>query len=170
MSNLQLAMAFTRKAEGGFVSDNGGPTDFGVTQETYDAYRHSVGAPLQDVRLIGASEVQTIMFQDYWKPAHCDDLPTKLSVCQFDAAFNSGCGEAIKLLQRALGVTVDGDYGPFTHSAVLACDDLHTSAAYLDARWAFMQQICAGEPPAKRLNGYRNRVQHLRDYLAQLGG
>lgn len=170
MSNFQLAVTFTRQAEGGFTVDNGGATNFGVTQTTYDAYRHSVGAPQQLVRDISAQEVATIMYQDYWLPAHCNDLPTRVSVCQFDAAFNSGNREAILLLQRALGVKDDGDYGPFTHAAVLACDDLHTSSAYLDARWAFMQKICTGEPPTVRLNGYRNRIDHLREYLAQLGG
>lgn len=170
MSNFYLAMTFTRSAEGGFTVDNGGATDFGITQATYDAYRHSVGAPLQDVRHIGQQEVSTIMWQDYWLPSHCNDLPTRLSICQFDAAFNSGAHEAILLLQRALDVGVDGDYGPFTHAAVLACDDAHTASAYLDARWAFMQQICARESPEKRLNGYRNRIDHLRAYLSTLNG
>lgn len=170
MTNFQLAVAFTAKAEGGFTVDNGGPTDFGVTQETYDTYRDSIGAPRQSVTLITQAEVQAIMWAMFWLPSHCDDLPTRLSVCQFDAAFNSGADEAIKLLQRTLGVSVDGDYGPFTHAAVLACHDDIAALRYLDVRWAFMQEICAGEPPTERLNGYRNRITNLRGYLATIGG
>ena len=170
VSNFDLAMSFTRSAEGGFTVDNGGPTDFGITQATYDTYRQSIGAPEQDVRHIGLSEVTAIMWQDYWVPANCNDLPARLSICQFDTAFNSGTHEAITLLQRALGVTADGDYGPITHAAVLACDDISTSSAYLDARWAFMQAICAGESPEVRLNGYRNRIDHLRSYLNNING
>ena len=170
MSTFQLAKAFTDSAERGFTVDDGGPTQGGITQTTYNEYRQSIGAPIQDVRLIVASEITAIQWNFYWLPGHCDSMPTRLSICHFDNYFNSDPRDAIEVLQRSLGVTVDGDYGPITHAAVLACDDISTSSDYLDARWAFMQEICTGESPEVRLNGYRNRIDHLRSYLNNING
>lgn len=168
MSNLILAETFTRQAEGGFTVDNGGPTNYGVTQGTYDAYRESVNLPRQSVSFISQAEVSTIMSSEYWLPAGCDKLPRNLSICQFDTSFNSGPSRAVKLLQETLGVPADGMFGPETEAAVAACDDDNTASAYLDHRWAFMKNICMGEPPTQRLNGYRNRIAALRVYLSHL--
>lgn len=171
MSNFQLAKKFTDGAERGFTVDDGGATENGITQRTYDTYRESVGAPMQDVRLMTPQEATAIQWNFFWLPGHCDSMPMRLSVCHFDCYFNSDPEDAVKILQRALGFTgdeVDGDYGPFTHAAVLACDDLHTSTAYLEERWTFMQDICKNESPTVRLNGYKNRINHLKTYLSEL--
>lgn len=109
MSNFQLAKNFTDDAERGFTVDNGGPTQGGITQDTYDGYRQRMGAPLQSVRLITPQEVTAIQWNEFWLPGHCDSMPTRLSVCHFDCFFNSRPHEAIKVLQRALGIKDDGD-------------------------------------------------------------
>ena len=168
-SNFFAALKFTRDAEGGFTVDDGGPTNFGITQSTYDDYRESLGSEPQSVKLITQGEVQAIMQTEYWQPSHCDQLPLRLSVCQFDAAINSGPTEAVRMLQEALGISADGDFGPITYGAVLGCNDTETAQKYLDVRTAFLRDICQGEDPHIRLDGYMNRIANLRAYLKTLG-
>lgn len=54
----------------------------------------------------------------YWIPAKCDLIPWPLSNLVFDLAVNAGKPQAIKTLQRALGVSVDGIFGKDTLDAV----------------------------------------------------
>ncbi len=144
----------------------------GITQVMYDIYRRHLGAPLQAVKFITPAEEGDIAFTYFWEPAHCAELSTKLSICQFDASYNSGSGRAIKFLQAALGVVVDGDFGPKTKEAVLSIaltGEEEVVTKYLAIRWQFFLDITAGEPPTIRLNGYRNRIDRLKAYLNSLG-
>ena len=52
--------------------------------------------------------------RDYWGPAGCDALPDLLKYEMFDMAVNVGRVEAIRLLQKAVGATIDGALGPNT--------------------------------------------------------
>lgn len=115
-----LAVTIQPDVEGGFVNnrhDPGGATDEGVTQAVYDTYRRSIGLKPQSVSKIKPSEVQAIYKSLYWNKVHGDDLPIGVDMIVFDIAVNSGPGEAIKLLQEALGVSVDGQIGPQTIAA-----------------------------------------------------
>ncbi len=170
MTPFEQAMNFTTQAERGFIVDDGGPTQSGVTQNTYDVYRNLVGAPPQDVRKMTPGEYQAIMYQMFWQPGRCEFLPLRLAICQFDTVVNSWTVRATKILQEALGIPVDGDFGPQTQNAAASCNDAVVAEKYLDVRWAFMQSICAGEPPTVRLDGYRNRIKNLRAYLLTLAG
>jgi lysozyme family protein len=106
----------------------------------------------------------------YWLPAHCDVLPVKLSIANFDTAYNEGPPEAIMILQHCLGVETDGVWGPITAGALqtaLAGDEGGLLEAYLSRRLAVYQIIAANNPDeAQYLDGWDNRVAHLREYLA----
>ena len=103
--------------------DPGGRTNQGVTQGTYTMYRRSKGLASQDVWAMPAAERDEIYTKHYWDPIHGDELPTGLSFAVFDAAVNSGVGQAGKWLQRALGEhyqgQADGLVGGKTLQAVL---------------------------------------------------
>ena len=103
--------------------DPGGRTNQGVTQGTYTMYRRSKGLASQDVWAMPAAERDEIYTKHYWDPIHGDELPTGLSFAVFDAAVNSGVGQAGKWLQRALGEhyqgQADGLIGGKTLQAVL---------------------------------------------------
>lgn len=106
------------KSEGGYVNhpkDPGGATNKGITQATYDAYR----SRKQSVRLITDAEVASIYKSRYWDAVQADDLPAGLDYAVFDFAVNSGPVRAIRFLQDALGVSVDGQIGPLTVKAAL---------------------------------------------------
>ena len=103
--------------------DPGGRTNQGVTQGTYTMFRRSKGLASQDVWAMPATERDEIYTVHYWAPIHGDELPTGLSFAVFDAAVNSGVGQAGKWLQRALGEhyqgQADGLIGGKTLQAVL---------------------------------------------------
>ncbi len=169
-SPLQLAMSFTLEAEKGYTDDDGGPTMYGVTQAVYDAYRDSIHAPRQSVRLISMSEVATIMFAMYWQPAQCSLLPTKVAIAHFDTAYNEGVHGAIEILQTALGVVVDGSIGPQTKHAIEIADPVALLDDYLDDRRSFYHRLSGSDPDrySSFLTGWLNRVNELETYLENI--
>lgn len=97
--------------------DPGGETMCGIIQREYDAYRRSCGDPVRDVRQLTQDEGHEIYEDNYWLP-HCDSLPPGLDLAFFDSAVNEGAVEAIRILQVALSLNNDGQWGPQTDAAV----------------------------------------------------
>lgn len=104
--------------------DPGGQTFNGIIAREYDLWRKGHSLPTQDVRKMTKEEGEAIYRVSYWMP-HSPVLPPGLDLQYFDTAVNMGTTEAIKILQYALGVPSDGDWGPQTSAAVtLATNDL----------------------------------------------
>lgn len=103
--------------------DSGGPTKCGITHREYDLFRKRYGLPTQDVRKMTRDEGGVIYRTFFWEP-YCDALPAGLDLEFFDSSVNEGTTEAVKILQVALGLVHDGDWGPKTDAAVRA---LHLS-------------------------------------------
>lgn len=135
--------------EGGKVDnprDPGGRTNKGITQNTYNIFRKSVGLAQQDVYLITDNEVATIYKSRYWDMVKGDDLPAGLDLCVFDGGVNSGPGQSGKWLQRSLGDkfvgTIDGLIGPKTLQAVEDFGDIETLiGAYCARRLATLKSL-----------------------------
>ena len=165
-SNFPSALAFVLKEEGGYSNtpgDAGGPTDFGVTQVVYTAYRAAHGLPNQSVSNISNSEVSDIYKSEYWDAVHGDQLPAGVDLAAFDSAVNNGPGTSAKLLQQAAGVTADGSIGPATLAAVNAADPHAMANRMLDLRAAYYRQICIAHPLDEEfLTGWTNRVAAVR--------
>jgi lysozyme family protein len=77
--------------------------------------------------------------QGYWKPCRCDDLPESIRYDVLDAAVNSGPAQAIKWLQRAVGVADDGVIGPVTLAACAATP--HINSKFNGQRLMFMTAL-----------------------------
>lgn len=130
--NFMDVLAHVLDQEGGYTDDPqdpGGPTNRGLTLS--DLARHrglsltdaTRGPLLNDLRTISDHELREIYHRDYWLAAACHQFPAYLSAFHFDTAVNMGTGTAIRMLQTALGVTIDGEVGPETlkaaHSAAI---------------------------------------------------
>jgi lysozyme family protein len=112
--------------EGGFndiPADRGGATNLGVSLRflqsrgtVYDFNRDGV-VDAADVRMITRDDAMQIYLMQYWDPVHCNEMPNGLALALFDASVNSGPAQAVRWLQQALGVTVDGICGPATVKA-----------------------------------------------------
>lgn len=111
MSAFEQAFRRTVAWEGGYVnhpSDPGGETNFGISRRAY---------PHENIAGMTLERAQFLYHRDYWQPCRCEDLPPLIAIELFDAAVNSGVGQAVRWLQRALGVADDGAIGPLTLSA-----------------------------------------------------
>jgi len=98
--------------------DPGGLTNFGITQKTYTAWRKVHNQKSQEVTFITPQEVSAIYEQEYAKRVHFDELPSGVDYSLFDFAVNSGVKNAVKELQKGLGVTPDGILGVKTLAVI----------------------------------------------------
>ena len=142
--------------EGDFVDhpdDPGGKTRFGVTE----AVAREAGYQ-GDMRELPVEVAKAIYRARYWDACKADDLPAGVRYFVFDAAVNSGVGQAVKWLQRAAGVNADGVVGPQTIAAASSLEPERLKAAMLGQRLRFMAQL-ANWPAFSR--GWANRVADL---------
>lgn len=168
MTPFELALKFTLQAEGGYTSDPV-PTNHGIQQDTYNAWRDAQGWPKRPVEQITNAEVDALYHWLYWVRARCSVLNLKLSVAHFDWSVNHGVIGAIKTLQRAAGVNPDGIFGPITNAAVNKADPLKLLDDYLTLRIEDYHQIVASNPSDSQfLAGWIARVHELRQYLKTL--
>ncbi|CAB4134678.1 zliS Lysozyme family protein [uncultured Caudovirales phage] len=120
VSDFDRAFVLVVGVEGGLSLDpkdpgnwTGGATDKGSMRGT----KWGISAkayPDLDILNLSIEQAKAIYRRDYWDKCSCDQLPTPLDVCVFDCAVNQGVGTAIRLLQDAVGTTVDGVIGPNT--------------------------------------------------------
>jgi uncharacterized protein (TIGR02594 family) len=120
------ALDHVLEMEGGFTDDPhdpGGPTNLGITLAVFAAWRETTLSAanrarlIRDLKAIDRDTVHAIYRSRYWDAAHCEVMPEPIAFMHFDAAVNHGVGTAIRCLQEALGVAVDGEFGAETRSA-----------------------------------------------------
>ena len=137
--NFDQAFDILLKHEGGFsdhAADPGGKTRFGITE----AVAREVGYR-GDMRELPLDLAKRIYKDRYWDAVRAEELPEAIRYVVFDAAVNSGPRQAIRWLQRAVGVRDDGVIGPITLSAVRATDPQALLRRILSARLRFMTDL-----------------------------
>ena len=137
--DFQTAFDLLITHEGGFSNhpdDPGGATMYGVTEAVARAEGYM--GPMQDLTLDFAKSVYR---KRYWDACRCDQMPDPLRYPLFDAAVNSGPSQAIKWLQLAVGVKVDGAVGPITQQAVNVLPAQVTRQKMVGARLRFMTNL-----------------------------
>ena len=119
----ELAKKTTLKIEGAFQnkkSDRGNWTSGIVGVGECKGTKYGICAmTYPDIDIFNLTEEQAIALykKDYWNTTKCDNIPDALSVAVFDYAVHSSPKKAIKDLQKALGVAVDGIIGNQTIGA-----------------------------------------------------
>jgi lysozyme family protein len=112
--------------EGGFSAepgDAGNWTSGVVGHGTLRGSKFGISAaayPTLDIANLTLPAAELIYRRDYWQRISGDVLPPGLALLVFDAAVNNGVDHAVRWLQVALGVEVDGDLGPQTRGALQA--------------------------------------------------
>jgi lysozyme family protein len=135
MTAFDQAFDKTVGHEGGYANDPrdpGGETKYGISKRAY---------PALDIKSLTLADAKAIYKRDYWDRAQCDKLPLGLAFDVFDAAVNSGPGQAIRWLQRAVGVADDGVVGPLTLAAVKRLESEALQARYSGQRLDFMTRL-----------------------------
>ena len=118
--NFERALTLLLRHEGGWssnVHDPGGSTMKGITKKVYDAYMGKVTTD-EELKNIPDHHVAEIYRKQYWDRVNGDKLASGLDISIFDWAVNSGCGRAVKALQKCVGAKQDGGLGPLTLKAV----------------------------------------------------
>ena len=109
------------RREGGFVdhpADKGGPTKYGITQDTLAGWRGRA-VTADDVRGLSKNEAREIYRNIYIVKPGFDRIRSKrLMALVVDCAVNHGPATAARWLQDAARVPVDGYVGPVTIKAV----------------------------------------------------
>jgi lysozyme family protein len=125
--------------------DPGGETMCGIIQREYDAFRKQHGLEPRDVRFITRQEGLEIYETNYWL-SHSPDLPPGLDLSFFDASVNEGSTESVRMLQYALGIQDDGEWGPETAAAVAAIKDPSAIVQAFTARRCAVYREMRGFP------------------------
>lgn len=118
MSDFDTAFERLIGHEGGYVNhpdDPGGETNWGITKRTALESGYS-----GSMRNLTRAQAKAIYRRAYWDRAKADQYDFAIGYNLFDAAVNHGIGNAIRLLQRAVGVADDGIVGPVTLGAINA--------------------------------------------------
>ena len=127
-ATYQEALVFTLGREGGYYAGtearDPNPTNYGVIQSTYDAYRKDRRLATRPVKQITMAEVHAI-YRGYWTGASCELLPHATAITVFDHSINAGPAAAVRVLQQAVGTTADGVVGPKTRAAIDAAVALY---------------------------------------------
>lgn len=148
-ANMDRVIRLVFGHEGGYANhpnDPGGPTKFGITAKTLGSFRRlGRQATAQEVMALTLPEARAILVAQYAKPIQFDRLPEGLDYAAFDFAVNSGPAQAVKTLQRILGLNEDGFMGETSIATVVAIckrGDLEDLIVrYCDARLAFMKRL-----------------------------
>jgi lysozyme family protein len=121
MTNDDIITAIL-KHEGGFVNhpaDRGGPTKFGITQETLSAWLKRP-ATVDDVRNLTKEKAIQIYAELYIRRPGFDKIwDGRLRHLVIDSGVQHGTGRVTKWLQALLvGLSADGKLGPKTAAAI----------------------------------------------------
>lgn len=165
-ANFKKCLKPTLIWEGGYVNhpkDPGGPTNKGVTQRVYDAYRKNIDKPVQSVKNITNAEVEAIYKTQYWDAVKGDNLPAGVDLAVFDYAVNSGATRAAKALQKVMGVKQDGQVGQLTLTRAAEIQDDVLAIAICEERYRFVKSLRTwstfGKGWKRRIMGEEEGVQ-----------
>jgi len=106
--------------EGGYVNhpnDPGGETNWGITRRTANEQGYT-----GEMRDLTREQAKDIYRRAYWLRVKADQYDSAIAFQVFDAAVNHGIKQAVRWLQRAVGVTDDGFIGPVTVAAARAAN------------------------------------------------
>jgi lysozyme family protein len=121
-------------------------TKYGVSAAAY---------PLLDIASLSLSDARDIAKRDYWDKIAGDTLRYGIALLLFDFEYNAGKGEAIRVAQRALGLTADGALGPHTLAALKLTSLTGFAQDFTDARIAAYRKMTGWDEYGK---GWTNRA------------
>ena len=125
--------------EGGYSDhkdDPGGETNWGITARTARANGYT--GSMRELTRRQAREIYRVA---YWGRARADDYDPAIGFQLFDAAVNHGIGNAIRFLQRAVGVADDGIVGPQTVAAINSMQTTDVLARFNAERLDFYTRL-----------------------------
>jgi lysozyme family protein len=156
--------------EGGYsdrAADRGGPTCWGITQATLNAWRGRA-CTAAEVAQLGKPEAAEIYRRRFVVDPHFDRIQDQaLQEAVIDAGVNHGQARPVLWLQAFLGLTADGGLGPISLAKINAADARELRRALAAARVRFYGRIIADdartdgrETQADNAGGWLDRAAH----------
>lgn len=145
--------------EGGYSNrspkdDPGGETNWGISKRSY---------PRIDIKNLTRDQAKEIYRTDYWLRGGADKYDGAIGYQFFDAAVNSGIENAVRFLQRAVGVADDGNVGPITIATIKAMSVTDVLARFNAERLEFMTKLSNWDANSR---GWARRIAHNLRYGA----
>jgi lysozyme family protein len=156
---MDFDQAFERLigSEGGYVNDPqdpGGETNWGISKRSY---------PAVDIKSLTREGAKAIYLRDFWN-AVGDSVAPAIKFQVFDFAVNSGIPNAVRKLQRAVGVADDGHWGPVSDAAARQQDLNDTLMLFIAERLEFWTGLSTWPTYSK---GWARRAATDLRYAAQ---
>jgi lysozyme family protein len=156
--NFDTAIERALGHEGNYVNDPrdpGGETNWGISKRSY---------PTVDIKRLTREEAKAIYRRDFWQPVVETVADDALRFQLLDSAINHGMGNAVRFLQRALGVADDGHWGPLSHASLDRMSAVDVHLLFMAERFEFWTKLTRFDTFGR---GWTKRgAQNLR-YLAQ---
>jgi lysozyme family protein len=183
MPDYRDAIKKVLQHEGGYVNhpaDRGGPTNWGVTQKTYNEYMSKITgksyqSTIDEIKSMPIGNAILIYKTLYWDKMSGDKIKKyAIAAAIFDQAINRGTIAAVKQAQRVLKNTFkyplaeDGVAGAGTLTALNTVDEAKFLNSYLQESILAYNKIVQNNPSQSVfLNGWLKRVESLRSYVSQ---
>lgn len=113
-------------------ADPGGETKWGISKREY---------PRLDIAALTREQAIDIYRRDFWVPLRADKLQDGVAYQLLDGAVNSGIGQSIRFLQRAVGVADDGVFGPASRAALEKTSETDCIMLFLAERLDYMTRL-----------------------------
>lgn len=171
MTRLTFDTAFDRLLghEGGFQgdpNDRGNWTTGKIGSGELRGTKYGISAmsyPQENIRELTRDRAKFLYHRDFWQRVGGDDLHPAITFQLFDAAVNHGPGNAVRMLQRGLGVADDGDLGPITLRAGVGMDTNDVLMRFNAQRIRFFTKLTTFQRYGR---GWMNRVADNLAYAA----
>jgi len=165
LTDKQLEERFSRymsilfEIEGGYVNDPvdpGGETNFGITKRVAQAHGYT-----GSMKLMTIEQAERIYKKSYWDAKIMPYIHNDMALSILIFSVHSGYTQAIKTLQKSLGVASDGVAGIDTLNAL---SNKSEAAAMNDYEWAIMGFYIDISPKTgwKYTKGWYNRLAKIR--------
>ncbi len=168
-NNLFFDVAFVKiiKTEGGYVNhhaDHGGPTNYGITQETLSEY---LGHPatIDEVKDLTLGTAKAIYKANYWDRLSLSEVDNlNLCLAFFDQAVNRGARRVAEQIQKLVNVKMDSVIGPVTIKAINAENPKKLLLNFVkDIQKSYIRIVKNDPSQIVFLEGWMNRTHALLD-------
>lgn len=145
--NFDKAITRLLAHEGGFTknpADRGNWTSGRIGVGKLNGTKYGISAmayPHVDIKNLTWEQAKAIYLDDFWNSLKANQLADGVAFQLLDFAINSGISNAIRALQRAIGVKDDGVFGPASLAAVNTLSESDLIMLILAERLDFMASI-----------------------------
>ncbi len=139
-------------------------TNWGISAPVYEAYLNYPPSE-EDMRSMSRQTAANIFRRNFWDKIRGDQIQSQaVANIFFDGAVNHG-RTGVRIMQRVLGVAVDGIVGPITLSKLNSFDPAKIYLSYKQARTNFYHQLAKEKPRlAVFLQGWLKRINSFTDF------